>query len=40
VTEAAAWELLEKLEFWSAQDALTLIREACAAAGGASTRFQ
>jgi Ser/Thr protein kinase RdoA (MazF antagonist) len=40
VTEAAAWELLEKLESWSAQDALTLIREACAAAGAASTRLQ
>jgi Ser/Thr protein kinase RdoA (MazF antagonist) len=33
VTEAAAWDLLDKLELWSAQDALTLIREACAAAG-------
>jgi Ser/Thr protein kinase RdoA (MazF antagonist) len=40
VTEAAAWELLEKLEFWPAQDALTVIRDACAAAGAAATRFQ
>jgi Ser/Thr protein kinase RdoA (MazF antagonist) len=40
VTEAPAWELLEKLEFYSARDALILIREACAAVGAASTRFQ
>jgi Ser/Thr protein kinase RdoA (MazF antagonist) len=40
VTEAAAWKLLEKLESWSAQDAVTLIRKTCAAAGAESTRFQ
>jgi Ser/Thr protein kinase RdoA (MazF antagonist) len=30
VTEAAAWALLDKLEAWSAADALTVIRAACA----------
>ena len=35
VSEAAAWDLLDKLELWSAQDALTLIREVCAVAGAA-----
>jgi Ser/Thr protein kinase RdoA (MazF antagonist) len=29
VTEAAAWNLLDKLECWSAYDAFTLIRAAC-----------
>ena len=31
VTEAAAWDLLDKLECWSPEDALKLIRTACAA---------
>jgi Ser/Thr protein kinase RdoA (MazF antagonist) len=30
VTEAAAWDLLDKLEPWSAADAIALIRAACA----------
>jgi Ser/Thr protein kinase RdoA (MazF antagonist) len=33
VTEAAAWELLDKLELWPAEHALALIREACAGRG-------
>lgn len=32
VTETAAWNLLDKLECWSAQDAFTLIRKVCAMA--------
>jgi Ser/Thr protein kinase RdoA (MazF antagonist) len=32
VTEASAWELLEKLEFCPEKDALALIRDACATA--------
>jgi Ser/Thr protein kinase RdoA (MazF antagonist) len=31
VTEAAAWDLLDKLERWSATDAMALVRTACAA---------
>jgi len=31
VTEAAAWDLLDKLELWSAKDAIASIRAACAA---------
>jgi Ser/Thr protein kinase RdoA (MazF antagonist) len=30
VSEVAAWDLLDKLELWPAQDALALIRAACA----------
>jgi Ser/Thr protein kinase RdoA (MazF antagonist) len=33
VSEAAAWELLDKLERWSSEDAGALIRAACAACG-------
>jgi Ser/Thr protein kinase RdoA (MazF antagonist) len=33
VTEAAAWDLLDKLEPWSPQDAFALIRASCAAGG-------
>jgi Ser/Thr protein kinase RdoA (MazF antagonist) len=33
VSEAAAWDLLEKLELWPAEDAFALIRAACAAPG-------
>lgn len=32
VSEAAAWELLEKLQRWPARDALALVKAACAAA--------
>ena len=35
VTEAAAWDLLDKLEPWSEKDALALIRANCAAPGAA-----
>jgi Ser/Thr protein kinase RdoA (MazF antagonist) len=31
VSEAAAWDLLDKLECWPAKDALALVRAACAA---------
>ena len=31
VSEAAAWDLLGKLDYWPAEDALALIRAACAA---------
>jgi hypothetical protein len=30
VTEAAAWDLLDRLECWSPKDALQVIRTACA----------
>jgi hypothetical protein len=32
VSEAAAWELLDRLERWSAADAIELIHAACASA--------
>jgi len=35
VTEAAAWDLIDKLERWSAEDAEALVRTACAAPGNA-----
>jgi Ser/Thr protein kinase RdoA (MazF antagonist) len=35
VSEAAVWELLDKLEPWSEKDALALIRANCAAPGAA-----
>jgi Ser/Thr protein kinase RdoA (MazF antagonist) len=38
VSEAAAWNLLDKLELRSADEALTLIREACLASGEAPPR--
>ena len=33
VSEAAAWDLLDKLECWPAKDALAVVRAACAAPG-------
>ena len=40
VTEAAAWELLDKLERRPAEDVLALIRAACAGSGAAASRRQ
>ena len=46
VSEAGAWDLLDKLELWPAKDSLALIRAACAAPsaafpeGAASTGIQ
>jgi Ser/Thr protein kinase RdoA (MazF antagonist) len=36
VTEAAAWDLLDRLDHWPAEDALALIRAACAGAAAGS----
>ncbi len=35
VTETAAWDLLNRLELWSAEDVFTLIGTACKGAGAA-----